>query len=241
MKQEKILIGKTKKKAKIYVCNNCQCFNIPHFIYDTKKYAISINILEAKYTDFCRSIDLSSKNDLEIFLNSNNNKYNMTNWEVVKKIWNEHNEQQLPKYCHKPYYRNLVEDVDYFNISLQDRDERLDGGRIYCNEDSEKEPHFHYRLKDGADVVILFKEAEYMYPLERLLTNKEIDNLITFLKGTTKSEYGEENNWETAIFAWNNENYKANSHNNGIFPYYEKLQEDLPMPDYTKLKEEQYV
>lgn len=241
MESEKILIGITKKKAKIYVCKKCECFSIPHFIYDTKKYAISINILEARYTDFCKSIDLEERNDLETFLNSNNPKYNMTNWELVKKMWNEHNEQQIPKYCHKPYYRNLIEDIDYFNVSLLDRDERLDGGRVYCNEESEKEPHFHYRLKDGKDVAILFKEAEYMYPLSRTLTNKEIENLITFLKGSTKTKYGEDNNWKTTIFAWNNENYKGNSRNNGIFPNYDELEEDLPMPDYTKLKNNQKV
>lgn len=231
-----IVIGTTKNKVKISVCKNCKEFaNTPHFMYedDNKKKSESISILEARLIDSWGTLELSEREDLEIFLSSINKKYNITNWEVIKKVWNENNELQIPKHYHKPYYRNIIEYVDYAHFSDYDRDERLEGARVYCGTEVEIEPHFHYVLPDGIDIAISFLEAEYLYPLKRKLTEREIENLITFLKGDNCCNC---TNWELGIITWNRQNY----HNfkakwERIYPKQKELNTNLQMPDYRLL------
>lgn len=234
-----ILIGITKNKVKISVCKNCEGFaNVPHFMYenDKKRKSEAISILEARLIDSEGNLELSEREDLEIFLSSINEKYNMSNWEVIKKVWNENNKTQIPKYTHKPYYRNLIEYVDSAHFSDYDRDERLEGARVYCGTEVEIEPHFHYVLPDGSDIGVSFLEAEYLYPLERKLTEREIENLITFLKGSHPDNRWNCTNWELGIITWNRQNCRELVCGwERIYPKHKKLDENLQMPDYRLL------
>lgn len=234
-----ILIGTTKNKRKISVCKNCEEFaEVPHFMYenDNKRELETVSILEARLIDSLGNLELEEREDLEIFLSSTNDKYNMTNWEVIKKVWNENNKTQIPKYSHKPYYRNLIEYVDSCHFSDYDRDERLECARVYCEAEIELEPHFHYVLPDGSDIAISFLEAEYLYPLKRKLTEREIENLITFLKGSHSNNRWNCTNWKLGIITWNRQNYrKSKGEWESIYPNHKKLDENLQMPDYRLL------
>lgn len=237
-KSKSIPIGKTKLKAEIRICNNCECYSdYPHFIYKYGNKTILISLTEAKFIDYQDNIDLAARDDIEIFFSTINKKYKMTNWEVVKKVWNENNNKQIPKHSHKPYYRNLVENVDYANISFGNKDKLLEGGRVYCSTEVEQEPHFHYELADGTDVAISFLEPEYLYPIKRKLTEKEIYNLITFFKADMPEHRCKCTNWEYAIFSWNNQN--CYSDKESIYPPYKELEDNLQMPDYRMLNKEQ--
>ncbi|MCI8310384.1 MAG: hypothetical protein HFJ45_09600 [Clostridia bacterium] len=67
---EKIIIGKTKKKALITVCINCECFShIPHFNYILKKKSFTLNLLSVELVDDMRNIELADRTDIEEFLN----------------------------------------------------------------------------------------------------------------------------------------------------------------------------
>lgn len=238
-----ILIGTIKNKVKISVCKNCEGFaNIPHFIYEDEKKSETISILEARLIDSMGNLELQEREELEIFLSSINKKYNMTNWEVIKKTWNENNELKIQKHSHKPYYRNLIEDVESCHFSNYDRDERLEGAKVYCGAEVELEPHFHYVLPDGVDIAISFLEPEYLYPLERKLTEREIENLITFLKGNYLDNRWECTNWKLGIIAWNRENCHQFKYEwERIYPKHKKLDENLKMPNYRLINRENKV
>lgn len=237
MGNETILIGKTKLNRDVKVCCNCECYpDYPHFIYNSGRNAVAISMLEARFVDHDVNIDLKERQDIEVFLSIVNKKYDITNWEVLKMLWNQNNKIQIPKHSHKPYYRNLIEYVDYANISYGNKDISLKGARVYCSTEVEQEPHFHYELSDGTDIAISFLEAVYLEPIKRKLTDKEIENLITFLNNKMPNKCFKCTNWEFAITMWNNQNCYDDKE--GIYPPCKKLKEDLKIPDYRLLNNE---
>ena len=121
----------------------------------------------------------------------------------------------------------MVEELDNYIISTKNnRQGLLDGMQIYCNEEVETEPHFHIRLKDNVGVAIYFNKAEYLEPLSRLLTDEEVKIIVKYLNSRCNIEtFKDYTNWQYLIYAWNNQNYNI------------KLNDDIVMPDYTKLNE----
>lgn len=265
---ERKIIGETKKKALITVCINCECFSyIPHFNYILKKKSFTLNLLSAELVDDMRNIELAERTDIEEFLNkivtiqdiqkinkrckrlnrSQKYKYegiditdiedNMTYWELIIKIWNKYNKEKTPKNLCKPYYRNLIEMIDSacFGGSL----EYLEGGKCYTQQDQERKPHFIYELDTGEKFGILLEKAEYLYPIPRKLTQQELDVLIRYLKAPiVEKSFKSKNYWEMGVFMWNNQNYDYNNYSPKYYPKYKKIDENTPMPDYSKLNED---
>lgn len=258
-----IVVGKTKKKALITVCVNCKGYNIPHFNYISKKLSVSFSLLSAEFIDDPRNIELEDRTDLEEFLNTmvsinsikKNNKIfrklkkdnyfpveiqdieeDMTYWDLIVKLWNKYNDEKTPKNLCKPYYRNFEE---YIDITVFGTEKDLNGGRCFTTLDQERTPHFIYKLKTGEKFGILFEKPEYLYPIQRKLTQDELDILVSFLNKVNNSKYlpKPETNWQTGLWIWNWQNYKSNFYSPSWFPRYKKLDENLVIPDYTKLNE----
>ena len=238
MVKNKIIVGKTKNKATVSVCVNCKSYNIPHFNYDKGKKHYSIEFERAVPVDHSRLMDLKERTDLEMFFASQNMEHQMTNWKLAVKLWNKNNKIKISNNLHKPYYRNMVEEIDNYTISTwSNRSDLIEGVQIYCDEDIELAPHFHIKLPDKSDVALYFDRAEYLQPLQRPLTDKEIEMLIRYLKQKCHIEYYDNyTNWEYLIYAWNNQNCTTN---NFIFPEKEQLNSNLKMPDYRNLNKEQ--
>ena len=237
--EDRIKIGKTNNKATVSICVKCNTYNIPHFNYDRGKKHYSIEFQRPVPLDHGNLMDLKERTDLEMFFATYNEKYKMTNWQFAVKTWNENNEVQIPNNLHKPYYRNMFEEIDNYIISTKNnREGLLDGMQIYCNEEVEQEPHFHIKFADNTDIAIYFDRAEYLEPLERQLTDAELDILVRYLKSKCSKDIRDNFNidtiWQYLIFAWNNQN--ANSQGE-IYPYKDKIDENMEMPDYAKLKE----
>ncbi len=105
---------------------------------------------------------------------------------------------------------------------------------MYTKQDQEKTPHFIYRTPQGEEIGILYEKPEYLEPKPRELTKEEIDNLIKVLK--TRYETGtRETHWQAGVWLWNDQNYKYNNYAPSWFPKYKKLNQNIEMPDYTKL------
>lgn len=183
-------------------------------------------------------MDLKERTDLEIFFATYNEDYKMTNWQLAVKTCNDNNKIQIPNNLHKPYYRNMYEEINNYTISSCNNRQGLpDGMQIYCDEEVEAEPHFHIKFADGIDVAVYFGKAEYLEPLSRKLTNEEIDVLINYLNSRCNIDYFKDyTNWRYLIFTWKNQN--ANSQGS-IYPNKEELDENMEMIDYRKLNEEQ--
>lgn len=160
----------------------------------------------------------------------------MTYWELIVKLWNKHNEEPTPKNLCKPYYRNFQEYIDTATFGIE---KDLKGGRCYTKQDQERTPHFIYRVASGEEFGILFERAEYLQPINRKLTQQELDILVDFLKSKNQIKHkGKiETNWQSGIWLWNNQNYDYNKHSPKWFPQYKKLDENTPMPNYSKLNE----
>ena len=235
--EDTIIIGKTKNKATVSICINCESYNTPHFNYSKGKKHYSIEFERAVTLDHGKIMELKERTDLEIFFATFNEKYNMTNWQLTVKTWNENNQIQIPNNLHKPYYRNMVEGFDDYIISTKNnRTGLLDDTQIFCNEEVETEPHFHIKLKDNADVAIYFDKAEYLEPLQRTLTNEELDIIIKYLKQKCNIKFFKDyTNWQYLIYAWNNQNANTMSF---IFPAKEGLDVNMQMPDFRMLNKE---
>lgn len=166
---------------------------------------------------------MKERTDLELFFATYNEEHRMTNWQLAVKTWNDNNEIQIHKNLHKPYYGNMVEEIDNYTISTwSNRGELPDGMQIYCNEEGEAEPHFHIKLIDGVNVAIYFYKAEYLQPFSRPLTDEEVKIIFKYLNSRCNIEPFR-TNWEYLIFAWNNQNDNR------------KINNETVMPDYTKL------
>ena len=61
-----------------------------------------------------------------------------------------------------------------------------------------------------------------------------------FLKMKRKGK-NENTNWENGVWLWNDQNYNENENNFGVLPQYKKINEDIKMPDYTKLNDKEYL
>ncbi len=93
-------------------------------------------------------------------------------------------------------------------------------------------PHFHYRKKEFGKKMefhtcIKIDKAEYYHHTgdENILSSEQKENLVKFLKSKCKSTICDWNHWERLINSWNHQNdYKI------------EVDENLPMPDYKKLK-----
>lgn len=164
----------------------------------------------------------------------------MTYWELIIKLWNKYNKQKTPENLCKPYYRNLLEMIDSacFGGDL----EYLNGGRCYTRQDQEREPHFVYELATGEQFNILFERAEYLQPVHRKLTKQELEILVRYLNAPQLEDerlsLDFKNYWQFGVWLWNDQNYDYVRSNPSWFPKYKKLDENLQMPDYTKLNEE---
>ncbi len=161
----------------------------------------------------------------------------MTYWDLVVKLWNKYNKQKTPKNLYKPYYRNFIEYIDRATFSnVKDREEYLEGATCYIKSAQERTPHFCYRLNTGEEFAILFERSEYMKPIPRKLTQKELNNLISFLNA--KNKLGE-NNWQRGCRLWNEQNFDYNENSPSWFPKYKKMNENIKMPNYAKLNDEE--
>ena len=164
---------------------------------------------------------------------------NMTYWDLIVKLWNMYNEEKTPKNLCKPYYRNFTEYIDTSSFAnMADSKECLDEGECYTKQDQERIPHFYYKLKTGEEFGILFEKAEYLQPISRKLTEQELNNLVTFLNSKSSlNELEKENKWDEGVWLWNYQNYEYNDYSPKWFPKYKKIDENVKMPDYTKLNE----
>lgn len=156
----------------------------------------------------------------------------MTYWDLIKKLWDKYNKEQTPKNLLKPYYRNFVEFIDTA-VFAGARD--LNGAMLYTKQDQERTPHFIYRTADGEEIGILYEKAEYLEPKPRALTKEEIENLIQVLSRKYKTGT-RETHWQAGVWLWNDQNYEYNNYAPSWFPKYKKLDENIRMPDYTKLR-----
>lgn len=277
---KRIVIGRTKKKAIVTICINCQSYWIPHFNYISKKYEVTFSLLSPKFVDTFENIELEDRTDVEEFLNkivdkeevNKNNKIikklnkdylrnqkrsvrkypdlftkidketkyfnldikdieeDMTYWELVVKLWNSNNEEQTSKNLLKPYYRNFIEYIDSATFGSN---KILEGRKLYTKMDQERTPHFYYKLNTGEEFGILFEKAEYLQPISRTLTQKELDFLVKILN----AKKGDSTIWERGAWLWNNQNYEGNEYNLNWFPKYKKIEDNIKIPDYTKLNE----
>lgn len=156
----------------------------------------------------------------------------MTYWDLIKKLWDKYNKEQTPKNLLKPYYRNFVEFIDTA-VFAGARD--LNGSMLYTKQDQERTPHFIYRTPKGEEIGILYEKAEYLEPKPRALTKEEIENLIQVLSRKYKTGI-RETHWQAGVWLWNDQNYEYNNYAPSWFPKYKKLDENIRMPDYTKLR-----
>ena len=143
------------------------------------------------------------------------------------------NEEKTPKNLLKLHYRNFIE---YIDIAVFVGEKDLNGAMLYTKQDQERTPHFIYRTPKEEEIAILYKKAEYLEPKPRALTKNEIDNMIRILKTEYNKAY-KETHWKAGVWLWNNQNYEYNGNSPTWFPKYKKLDENIKMPDYTKLND----
>lgn len=159
----------------------------------------------------------------------------MTYWDLIVKLWNKYNEEKTPSNLLKPYYRNFTE---YIDIAVFVGTKDLNGAMLYTKQDQERTPHFIYRTAAGEEIGILYEKAEYLEPKPRKLSKDEIDNMIRILKTEYKTTY-RETYWQAGVWLWNNQNYEYNDYAPLWFPKYKKLDENIQMPDYTRLNDKE--
>lgn len=211
-----VTLNATKKTSKVVYKLNKKFFKEQKF-----------NISKANKKDVYSSVDIKDIQE------------GMTYWDLIVKLWNKHNNVKTPKNLYKPYYINFQE---YIDITVFGTKKELNGGRCFTKLDQEKTPHFIYQLKTGEEFGILFERPEYLSPIPRKLTQEELDTLVNFLSKTNNSKYlsKPETNWQTGLWVWNWQNYNFNSYSPSWFPKYRKLDENLLMPDYKKLNENEH-
>ena len=159
-----------------------------------------------------------------------------TYWDLIVKLWNKYNEEKTPKNLLKPYYRNFIE---YIDTAVFGSGQVLNGGKCYTRQDQERVPHFCYELSTGEVFCILFEKAEYLQPISRKLTQEELNVLVKFLNSFKHYKRGNNNvtAWESGVWLWNDQNYEYNQYGESWFPKYKKIDENIKMPDYSKLND----
>lgn len=118
----RIVIGKTKKKALITVCKNCNDYGIPHFNYISKKYEVTFSLLSSEFVDTFENIELEDRTDTEEFLNTivditdvkkTNRTIRMLNKQFFRK-------QKIRKIKYANIYETLNEGNKYFEVDIAD-------------------------------------------------------------------------------------------------------------------------
>ncbi len=199
---------------------------------DIKDIVRTKKIVKKWNKQFAKRNDVAT--DRYIIVDNANIEKNMTYWDLIIRLWNKHNELKTPKNLMKPYYRNLIEYIDracFINT---------DSGKCYTQQDQEKIPHFIYELKTGEKFGILFEKAEYLFPISRILTQQELDVLVKLLNATVDKNYkikNVKNNWEYGVLLWNDQNYDYNNYSPAWFVKYKRIDENITIPDYSKLND----
>ena len=221
---ESILIGKTRKKGKITVCDQCQLYLTPHFNYSWGKYQEKALFFdEARLVDDLGNLTLNRRQDLQSFLTAQN-------WQKKIDTWNAHNQEQISPDTHVPFYINLLQYRDIACAATQPEREQL-GGLVYIVvDDEEARPHFHFRKNDSeGEWAISLTEPKYLKPMPRKLQQGEIDALIAHLQ--TRSRITSRTRYQSLISLWNDQNCELSTR-------YQKLNEDRVMPNYLLLADD---
>ena len=118
----RIVIGKTKKKALITVCKNCNDYGIPHFNYISKKYEVTFSLLSSEFVDTFENIELEDRTDTEEFLNTivditDVKKTNRTIRKLNKQFFRK---QKIRKIKYANIYETLNEGNKYFEVDIAD-------------------------------------------------------------------------------------------------------------------------
>ena len=118
----RIVIGKTKKKALITVCKNCNDYGIPHFNYISKKYEVTFSLLSSEFVDTFENIELEDRTDTEEFLNTivditDVKKSNRTIRKLNKQFFRK---QKIRKIKYANIYETLNEGNKYFEVDIAD-------------------------------------------------------------------------------------------------------------------------
>ena len=103
-----------------------------------------------------------------------------------------------------------------------------DGFEVYVNtNDGGNKPHFHYRTKSDWEFhsCIRIDVLEYFEHegKEGKLNSKQRKELVKFLNDISEDD-DSKTNWQVLIIEWNRNNSDV------------KVDKDIPMPDYTKLR-----
>lgn len=119
---KRIVIGKTKKKALITVCKNCNDYGIPHFNYISKKYEVTFSLLSSEFVDTFENIELEDRTDTEEFLNTivditDVKKTNKTIRKLNKQFFRK---QKIRQIKHANIYATLNEGSKYFEVDIAD-------------------------------------------------------------------------------------------------------------------------
>lgn len=118
----RIVIGKTKKKALITVCKNCNAYSIPHLNYISKKYEVTFSLLSPEFVDTFENIELADRTDTEEFLNTIVDVADIqkTN-KIIKKLNKQFfREQRIRKKKYQNEYVTIDEGDKYYCIDVAD-------------------------------------------------------------------------------------------------------------------------
>lgn len=118
----RIVIGKTKKKALITVCKNCNDYGIPHFNYISKKYEVTFSLLSSEFVDTFENIELEDRTDTEEFLNTivDITDVKKTN-RIIRKLNKQFfRKQKIRKIKYANIYETLNEGNKYFEVDIAD-------------------------------------------------------------------------------------------------------------------------
>lgn len=205
-------VGTTKRKSRISICYHCEEYSVPHFIlvYGPRRET-SLYFEKPMLLDSTSNLDLTVRMDLQEFLTPEN-------WERMILLWNKNNERQVSLNTHIPYYINLQQYQDTAIATTSEEKENL-GAVLYCVEDQDQRPHFHYERPDGTVVCISLTEAKYFPPVQNPLSAQEIDRLATYLPLPDKHGV---KLYRRLLITWNMQNRN-------------QLDEELIMPDYKEL------
>lgn len=100
-------------------------------------------------------------------------------------------------------------------------------------DDAGRTPHFHIEDNEGFDSCLKFSSPEYFVHgchRSKFHNKKEKENLIDFLNQPVSEKIQKrykniKTNWQFLVFLWNKS-----------YQRFEKLDDNLEMPDYTKLR-----
>ena len=210
-----LVVGRTKRGAEISICDHCEAYPDPHF-----NFAYGEDNEEAQYfekpmlLDSIGNLDLTTRMDLQDFLTPER-------WERMISLWNENNEQQLSPYTHIPYYINLRQYQDMAITTTQKERTEL-GATLYIMEDQDQRPHFHYERQDGSVTCISLTDAEYLPPVQKPLSEQELDRLMNCLD-LVDDRFGL-SLYQRLLMLWNKQNRTL-------------VDEDQDMPNYWLLRE----